>query len=72
MPGPLPLLPLKAMGRFMHEAVCVHPDTGIVYQTEDRHDGLIYRFVPNTPGKLRDGGRLQALCVKGQVPNCHS
>ncbi|MFI4894233.1 MAG: alkaline phosphatase PhoX [Phycisphaerales bacterium JB060] len=60
-------VPLKAMGRFMHEAVCVDPSTGIVYQTEDRHDGLIYRFVPNTPGKLGDGGRLQALCVKGKL-----
>jgi secreted PhoX family phosphatase len=60
-------VPLREMGRFMHEAVCVHPDTGIVYQTEDRHDGLIYRFVPNTPGTLRDGGRLQALRVKGKL-----
>ncbi len=60
-------VPLKAMGRFMHEAVCVHPDTGIVYQTEDRHDGLVYRFVPNTPGKLRDGGKLQALSIRGRL-----
>lgn len=59
--------PLRAMGRFMHEAVCVDPGTGFVYQTEDRHDGLIYRFVPNTPGKLRDGGRLQALSIKGRL-----
>ena len=33
--------PIKAMGRFNHEAVAVDPLTGIVYQTEDREDGLI-------------------------------
>jgi uncharacterized protein len=60
-----PPLPLKAMGRFNHEAVCVDPDTGIVYQTEDRSDGLIYRFIPTTPGQLQNGGTLQALAVKG-------
>lgn len=62
-------IPLKAMGRFNHEAVAVDPASGIVYQTEDRDDGLITRFIPNTPGKLSDGGRLQALVVKGQ-PSC--
>lgn len=57
-------VPLKVMGRFNHEAVAVDPDSGIVYETEDRHDGLIYRFIPETPGRLRDGGRLQALVVR--------
>lgn len=56
-------IPLKAMGRFNHEAVAVHPATSIVYETEDRHDGLIYRFIPNTPENLVAGGRLQALVV---------
>lgn len=59
-------VPLKAMGRFNHEAVAVDPATGIVYQTEDRPDGLIYRFIPNSPERLRDGGRLQALMVRGR------
>lgn len=54
-------VPLKAMGRFNHEAIAVDPLTGIVYQTEDREDGLIYRFVPNKQGKLVQGGRLQVL-----------
>jgi secreted PhoX family phosphatase len=54
------------MGRFNHEAVCVDPSTGIVYQTEDAHDSLIYRFIPNKPGKLQDGGVLQALAILGQ------
>lgn len=54
-------LALAAMGRFNHEAACVDPRTGIVYQTEDESDGLFYRFLPNRRGNLRAGGRLQAL-----------
>jgi uncharacterized protein len=57
-------VPLKAMGRFRHEAVSVDPRTGIVYQTEDREDGLLYRFIPNQRGVLRAGGRLQALKLR--------
>lgn len=56
-------VPLHAMGRFNHEAVAVDPASGVVYQTEDRGDSLIYRFLPRTPGVLSDGGRLQALAV---------
>jgi secreted PhoX family phosphatase len=56
-------VPLKAMGRFRHEAVAVADPTGIVYETEDLEDGLLYRFLPHTPGKLVDGGRLQALAL---------
>ncbi|MEO1077264.1 MAG: alkaline phosphatase PhoX, partial [Bacteroidota bacterium] len=63
-PGLVEAVPLRAMGRFNHEAVAVHPATSIVYQTEDRNDGLIYRFIPNTPERLHDGGRLQALVVR--------
>lgn len=59
-------IPLKAMGRFNHEAVCVDPKTGIVYQTEDRGDGLFYRFIPDVPGELVKGGKLQCLVVKDQ------
>ncbi|RCJ28882.1 phosphatase [Nostoc minutum NIES-26] len=54
---------LVAMGRFNHEAVAVDPKTGIVYQTEDRGDSLFYRFIPNVPGKLAEGGILQALRI---------
>jgi hypothetical protein len=53
--------PLEAMGRFYHEAVAVDADTGIVYLTEDRPDGLFYRFIPTQSGNLSAGGRLQAL-----------
>ena len=59
-------VPLKAMGRFNHEAVAVDPDTGEVFETEDRHEGLIYRFVPKVKGKLAEGGKLYALKVKGK------
>ncbi|MDQ7812904.1 alkaline phosphatase PhoX [Brevundimonas sp.] len=59
-------VPLKAMGRFDHEAVCIDPRTGVVYLTEDKNDGLFYRFIPTTPGKLIDGGRLQAMAFKGK------
>ncbi len=58
-------IPLKEMGRFNHEAVCVDSRTGIVYQTEDRGDGLIYRYIPHTTGELHKGGKLQALAIKG-------
>ena len=57
-------IPLKDMGRFNHEAIAVEPESGVVYQTEDRGDGLIYRFIPNVPGKLQKGGRLQALAIR--------
>jgi hypothetical protein len=56
-------VPLRAMGRFRHEAVAVEPASGIVFQTEDVDDGLIYRFIPNNPGVLADGGKLQALAI---------
>lgn len=56
-------VPLKAMGRFNHEAAAVDPATGIVYLTEDRGDSLLYRFIPEVPGKLAQGGKLQALVV---------
>ena len=56
-------VPLKAMGRFNHEAAAVDPETGYVYMTEDRDDGLLYRFVPEMPGRLAEGGRLQALAL---------
>ena len=59
-------VPLKAMGRFNHEAAAVDPATGHVYLTEDRDDGLLYRFIPKVPGRLAEGGQLQALAL---LPN---
>lgn len=58
-------VPLKALGRFRHEAVALDPRTGILYLTEDRGDGLLYRFIPE---KKQDftRGRLQALRIVGK------
>lgn len=58
-------VPIKAMGRFVHEAVAVHPQLGIVYQTEDSDTGVFYRYLPNVKEKLHQGGRLQCLALKG-------
>ncbi|HYP53410.1 MAG TPA: alkaline phosphatase PhoX [Pyrinomonadaceae bacterium] len=58
--------PLRAMGRFVHEAVAVDPKTKIVYETEDRGAGGFYRFLPDKPGRLAAGGRLQMLAVEGR------
>ena len=63
--GPVDPVPLKALGRFNHEAACVDPATGVVYETEDREDSLLYRFIPVEPGKLAAGGKLQALAIDG-------
>jgi len=56
-------VPIKAMGRFVHEAVAVHPKEGIVYQTEDTDDSIFYRFLPNVKGDLHKGGKLQCLII---------
>ena len=72
--GPVAPVPLVAMGRFIHEAVAVDPETGIVYETEDawyvpgvpnRPGAGLYRFIPREPGVLAAGGRLQMLAVTG-------
>lgn len=59
-------LPIRAMGKFEHEAAAVYAATSIVYMTEDRHHSLFYRYIPNVPGKLHEGGRLQGLAIDGQ------
>lgn len=59
-------VPLIEMGRFRHEAIAVDPRTGIVYETEDRPNGLLYRYLPNQKGRMIAGGQLQALRIKGQ------
>jgi secreted PhoX family phosphatase len=55
--------PITAMGRFNHEAAAVDPSSGVVYMTEDRGDGLFYRYLPHQKGKLSAGGVLQALAL---------
>ena len=61
---PVNPVPLVAMGRFNHEAVAIDPKTGIVYETEDQRDSLLYRFIPSQPNNLSAGGTLQALKIK--------
>lgn len=63
--GSQPIKPLRAMGRFVHEAAAVDPDTGVVYLTEDNNPDCFYRFVADAFGDLRRG-TLQALKIKGQ------
>ena len=41
------------MGRFVHEAAAVDPDTGVVYLTEDDNPDCFYRFVADKYGHLR-------------------
>ena len=61
-------VPIKAMGRFVHEACPVDPKTGIVYMTEDNGDpgDGFYRYLPHHTGKLHRGGKLQMLAIKGK------
>ena len=51
------------MGRFNHEAVAFDKFNN-AYLTEDRSDGLIYKFVSKSPNNLEDG-ELFALKIKG-------
>ena len=56
-------VPLKAMGRFAHEAA-VAAASGLVYETEDSGNASgFYRFTPRAPTDLT-AGRLQMLAVK--------
>jgi secreted PhoX family phosphatase len=59
-------VPLKSMGRFVHEAAAVDPRTGIVYLTEDEGPDGFYRFLPHRPGKLAAGGKLQMAAIAGE------
>jgi len=65
--GPVDPVPLRALGRFAHEAACVDPQTGIVYETEDTGNAGFYRYVPDRPVRNRqpdfEAGRLQMLKV---------
>ncbi len=58
-------VPLRPLGHFNHEAVALDPSTGFLYLTEDRIDGLLYRFLPEKAGDFT-AGRLQALGVLAQ------
>lgn len=57
-------VPLKAMGRFVHEAIAVDHKSGIIYLTEDNNPAGFYRFIPNRNKQLAEGGTLQILKIK--------
>lgn len=64
--NPVSPVPLKAMGRFVHEAIAVDRKKGIVYLTEDANSAGFYRFLPKRNKRLAEGGILQMLKIKGQ------
>ena len=55
--------PLRAMGRFSHEAVAFEHNGAAAHQTEDRTRAGLYRFLPNRRRRL-DNGALQMLRVR--------
>ena len=57
--------PLKRLGRFNHEAVAFDIN-GNAYLTEDRTDGLFYKFMPKNKGDLTEG-KLYALGFASSV-----
>ncbi len=62
-------VPIRAAGRFAHEAVAVSQKTGVVYQTEDPGSGLgagFYRYIPVDPKRLSRGGRLEMLAIRNR------
>jgi secreted PhoX family phosphatase len=69
--GPVDAIPIKAAGRFDHEAVAWHDES--LYLTEDRGNACFYRYTP-TPRPTHAGelaasdGPLDALVVDG-YPN---
>jgi len=66
---PVQPVPLRAMGRFSHEAVAVDPVSGVVYETEDHQHppgSGFYRFLPREPGNLAAGGQLEMAAVTGE------
>ncbi|MDA0632484.1 DUF839 domain-containing protein [Nonomuraea sp. MCN248] len=64
--------PIRAAGRFAHEAAAFDPSTGTLYLTEDNVHAPsgFYRYVPPQDpmraGRLLDGGKLQMLAVDGE------
>lgn len=61
-------VPLKEMGRFVHEAIAVDRKTGVVYLTEDANSSGFYRFLPKRNKRLVEGGELQMLKIDGSEP----
>ena len=53
--GQQPAVVRPAMGSFAHEAAAADPEAKVVYLTEDKSDGGLYRFRPDTWGELSSG-----------------
>lgn len=55
--------PIKALGRFPHEAVVVDPDEDVLYLTEDADgpNGLFYRWTPPEEARPLGKGSLRRL-----------
>ena len=56
-----------ALGRFNHEAVAVDPVRRQLFLTEDRSDGLFYRFRPNNYPSLVSGVLEAARVSNGRI-----
>jgi uncharacterized protein len=63
--GPANPQPVTGLGCFVHEATATDPVTGITYLTEDQGSSGFFRFIPNVPTRLHQGGQLQMLKVVG-------
>ena len=67
--APASAVPLRALGRFAHEALAVDPRSGFLYLTEDaRYVSGLYRFRPRArlaTYALEAGGALEMLRVRG-------
>jgi secreted PhoX family phosphatase len=66
---PVAASPIRAGGRFEHEALAWLD--GVLYLTEDQHDGALYRLLldrePGAAGDLEaTTGRLEALRIRGE------
>ena len=59
-------VPIRALGRYSHEAACLDPATGAIYLTEDAAgpNGLVYRWSP--PAGLPAGPRCPASARPGR------
>ena len=70
--------PVRAAGRFSHEAIAIDPMTGVMYETEDTGASGFYKYVQPGAGHanwranrsqgelLRDGGELYAMVVNSE------
>lgn len=57
---------LWKMGRMSHENVVVRDDGAVLYQANDENPGYVFKFVPDTAGKL-DNGKLYVLKLDGAI-----